>query len=143
MPPGIRSYRDLLVWQRSMALADDVGRFCAAHAQPGRYSLIDQLQRAADSVPANIAEGYGRYTRRDYVRFVTIANGSLKELETRLLRARARIPGTDNEVDGMLQRSDEIGRMLAGLIRALRGPKKNSAPTEAHPPAEARPPSDT
>ena len=128
MTSGIRSYRDLLVWQKSMALADAVGKYCDARTGPRFYAMMDQLQRAADSIPANIAEGYGRYTRRDYVRFVSIANGSLKELETRLLRARSRIPDSAAEIDDMLLQSDEIGRMLAGLIRALRGPKKGGTP---------------
>lgn len=124
MSATIRSYRDLIVWQKSMALADAVDRFAEKLMRPGAYAMLDQIQRAADSIPANIAEGYGRYSRRDYIRFVTVANGSLKELETRLLRARARHPSTAPEVDILLELSEEVGRILSGLIRALRLPKK-------------------
>src|SRR5262245_43430193 len=137
MGSEIRSYRDLVVWQRGMALAEAVDSLCNRHGGPGLYAMTDQLMRAADSIPANIAEGYGRYSRRDYLRFVTIANGSLKELETRLLRARTRIPAAAAEVDRLLESCGEVGRLLTGLTRALKEPKGARAANLPNPsPAE-------
>lgn len=124
MSKEIISYRDLIVWQKGMALSHVVEDFCRDRLKPGTYGLLDQLQRAADSIPANIAEGYGRFSRKDYLRFVSIANGSLKELETRLLQVRTRFPNAEAEVDRILESSTEVGRILFGLIRALRLPKK-------------------
>lgn len=131
MPTQIRSYRDLVAWQRGMALADAVGKYCDRWSHPGSYALCDQLQRAADSIPANVAEGYGRFSRKEYLRFIIIANGSLNELETRLLRARTRFADGAAEVDGILESSAEVGRILFGLIRALKRPKEGGGKRKA------------
>ncbi|HEX7025145.1 MAG TPA: four helix bundle protein [Gemmatimonadales bacterium] len=116
----IRSYRDLLVWRKGVELAVHAHRFCIQRTRPHSLVLMQQLERSAMSIPANIAEGYGRGSRGDYVRFVCIANGSLKELETHLLLARQFDPAWADEVGHMLEMTDEIGRMLVGLMRALR-----------------------
>ncbi len=116
----IRSYRDLLVWRKGMELAVLVHRFCIQRTRPHCLVLMQQLERSAMSIPANIAEGYGRRSRGDYVRFVCIANGSLKELETHLLLAGRFDPAWADEMGHMLEMTDEIGRMLVGLTRALR-----------------------
>jgi len=86
---------------------------------------MDQLQRSSGSVPSNIAEGYGRRSRGDYLRFIAIANGSLYELETQLMLAGRIESGWKEEIDAMLKMSAEVGRMLIGLHRALKtGPAK-------------------
>ena len=87
MSSAIRTYRDLLVWQKAVDVAVAVLRFSSRLRTPPVYALADQLRRAALSVPANIAEGHGRRSRGDYIRFLSIANGSLRELETHLLIA--------------------------------------------------------
>jgi four helix bundle protein len=121
----IKTYRDLVVWDKAMNLGVAVHRFCDERRTPRFFVLLDQLQRAAGSVPSNIAEGYGRRSRGDYMRFVSIANGSLCELETHLLLAGRIEPGWRDPVDGMLEMSPEVGRMLIGLHRALKnGPAK-------------------
>ena len=116
----IRSYRDLLVWRKGIELAVLVHRFCIQRTRPHCLALMQQLERSAMSIPANIAEGYGRRSRGDYIRFVCIANGSLKELETHLLLAQRFDPAWADEMGQMLELTDEIGRMLVGLMRALR-----------------------
>jgi four helix bundle protein len=116
----IRSYRDLKVWQRSMALAESVYRMTAAFPREERFGLTAQARRAAVSIPANIAEGYGRESTASYVNFLRIAQGSLKELETHLILASRIAFATTASIDPMLEETDQIGRMLGSLIRSLR-----------------------
>jgi four helix bundle protein len=83
------------------------------------FGLTSQIRRAAASVPANIAEGYGRESTQSYVQYLRIAQGSLKELETHLLLS-VRIGFLESAAnDPLLAQSDEIGKMLHSLIRAL------------------------
>ena len=79
---GIQSYRDLLVWQKAMRVAAEAYRLRKLLPKAEQYRLTSQLLRAAASVPANIAEGHARGTRKDYAHFVSIARGSLAETET-------------------------------------------------------------
>jgi four helix bundle protein len=121
----IKTYRDLVVWDKAMDLGVSVYQFCEERRAPRYFVLMDQLQRSAGSVPSNIAEGYGRRSRGDYLRFVAIANGSLYELETQLLLARRIESSWTDQIDAMLEMSVEVGRMLIGLHRALKaGPAK-------------------
>lgn len=83
----VRSYRDLTVWQKGMTLAATVYRLTRRLPKYEEYRISSQMVRAATSVPANIAEGHGRGTRKDYAKFVSTAKGSLAELETFLLLA--------------------------------------------------------
>ncbi len=78
----IKSYRDLLIWLKAMDLVVDCYRFVSVLPKNETYGLISQTQRAAISIPANIAEGHGREHLGDYLRHLSIANGSLMELET-------------------------------------------------------------
>ena len=115
----MRGYRDLIVWQRSMNLAEGVYRLTQGFPIEERFGLTSQARRAAVSVPANIAEGYGRGTRPSYASFVRIAQGSLKELETHLILAH-RIGFCSGDVTGdLLADADEIGRMLRALLAKL------------------------
>ena len=81
----IESYQDLLVWQKSIDLVAEVYRIASKLPSNEQYGLTSQLRRAAVSVPANIAEGFGRWHSNEFVRFLLIANGSLKEVETHLV----------------------------------------------------------
>src|SRR6185295_7508902 len=82
------SYRDLIVWQSAMQLAEDTYKLCARFPRSERFGLGAQLQRCAVSVPLNIAEGQARGSTRDYLRFLSIARGSAAEVETQLLLAQ-------------------------------------------------------
>ena|SRR5437763_13667717 len=115
----IRSYRDLLVWQQAMELAAAVYRFTRAWPKDELYGLTSQARRAAMSIPANIAEGYGRENRGSYVQFLKIAQGSLKELETHLLVAE-RIEITEKQkIASLLLQSESVGKLLRALMRKL------------------------
>jgi four helix bundle protein len=82
---GISSYRDLHVWQRGMDLVVESYRLTEKLPKAELYGLVSQIRRAAVSIPANIAEGHGRYHTREFLRHLSISKGSLRELETELL----------------------------------------------------------
>ncbi|MDO9415929.1 four helix bundle protein [Pararhizobium sp.] len=119
----IISYRDLKVWQ--LAIEISVACYEATKCLPREeiYGLTSQIRRSSASVPANIAEGYGRENRGSFVQYLRIAQGSLKELETHLIIA-GRVdlinPAVLNE---LLSQCDENGRMLAALIRTVQRKK--------------------
>lgn len=120
----IRSYRDLRVWKFAMDLVVDSYTVSRCFPKEERYGLTAQFRRAAVSIPSNIAEGHGRKHMGDYIHQLSIANGSLMELETQLQIAGrlAYIAEADERV--FLQRASEVGRMLAGLIAALQRRRK-------------------
>jgi four helix bundle protein len=119
MMMSIESYRDLIVWQKGMALAKECYFITRPFPKDERYGMSLQIRKSSSSVPANIAEGYGRDNTGDYKHFLRIAQGSLKELETHLLLS-ADVELTSHErVASSLSLADEIGRMLRALIRSL------------------------
>jgi len=116
----IKSYRNLLIWQKSMDLvvaSHEVAKKLPHHEA---YGLTAQIQRAAVSVPANIAEGHGRKHTGDYIHHLSIARGSLVELETHLLIAERLRYLQKLDVQPLLAATDEIGRMISGLVQKLR-----------------------
>jgi four helix bundle protein len=115
----IRSYRDLRVWQEAMNLAEAACRLTGQFPKHEVYGFTAQVRRAAASVPANIAEGYGRESRGAYVQFLRVAQGSVKELETHLLLAERIELIAHAAVAPLLGQCDTIGKMLRGLIRSL------------------------
>jgi four helix bundle protein len=116
---AIDSYRDLRVWQESMDLAASCYRATATFPREELFGLTSQIRRAASSIPANIAEGYGRDSTGAYAQFLRIAQGSLKELETHLLLAE-RLAFADPATNApLLSSCDALGRMLRSLIRSI------------------------
>ncbi|MBL8566925.1 MAG: four helix bundle protein [Hyphomicrobiaceae bacterium] len=129
MSGAIQSYRDLVVWQKSMALAVEVYRIARLLPKDEQYRLTSQLLRAAASVPANIAEGHARGTRKDYAKFVSISRGSLAETETFLMLAAQvglLMPGDVAAAEALC---NEVSRMLLSLHSRLRDdPHQNPVP---------------
>jgi len=115
----IESYRDLEVWQRAMVLVTDIYGITQAFPRDETYGLTSQLRRAAVSVPANIAEGWGRNMTKEFIQFLRTARGSLLELETHLLIARNLGFLEAPSVDELLQTTQTINKMLNGLVRSL------------------------
>ncbi len=115
----LKTYRDLEVWQRAMDLVVDVYRLTRHLPSEEKFGLTSQAQRAAVSVPANIAEGYGRTHRGDYLRHLSVARGSLVELET-LVTLTVRLEFVRREqAASVWETCQEVGRMLNKLIRSL------------------------
>jgi len=117
---GIASYRDLKVWQEAMSLAEAIYRSWTKPPHLDARGLADQMRRSAISVPANIAEGYGRESPRSYVQFLKIARGSLNEFETQVLLAQ-RVDFLDaGQAAPLLSSIESISKMLNALIRSIR-----------------------
>ena len=115
----IQSYKDLRVWREAMDLAEACYRLSTGFPRDEAYGLTTQVRRSAVSVPANIAEGYGRENTGSYVQFLKVAQGSLKELETHLILAeRVGIVGAAATAP-ILDRCEVVGKMLNALIRSL------------------------
>ena len=111
----IRSHKDLRVWQKAIELVVVIYELARWLPKTEQYGLISQLQRAAVSIPTNIAEGNSRGTRKDYARFVDIARGSASEVET-LLTVVVKLGMIDQDnTTQALTLTDEVGRMLTGL----------------------------
>lgn len=120
MASEIRSFRDLIAWQKAMELCQQVYAISKDHPAEERFGLTAQMRRAAVSVPSNIAEGYGRRRKGDYLRFLNIALGSLCELETQMILS-TRLGFTDSDKAGpAMDLLREVDRILCGLIRAVR-----------------------
>jgi len=106
-----------------MELCRNVYRLTASFPDEERYGLTSQMRRAAVSVPSNIAEGQGRLALKEFIHFLSIARGSLKELETQLLIAADLPYGSSPKLDECLAIADDVGRLLIALIRSLRKEK--------------------
>jgi four helix bundle protein len=116
---GIESYRDLRVWQQSMDLAEACYRLTATFPREEMFGLTSQIRRACTSIPANIAEGYGRNSKGSYGQFLKVAQGSLKELETHLLLAERLALVEAPLTAPLISDCDALGRMLFSLIRKV------------------------
>ena len=115
----VESHRDLIVWQKAMRLAVEAYRLTATFPRSEEYRITAQIARAAASVPANIAEGHARGTRRDYANFLAIAKGSLAETETFVLLALELQFVTPDQAGATLDLIQEISKMLTALRARL------------------------
>jgi four helix bundle protein len=114
------SYRDLIAWQKSMRLV--VGIYQATRAFPREelYGLSNQLRRAAVSVPSNIAEGQARFSRKEFHHFLSLARGSLAEIETQLLIAQNLGYLSAEQSTPLLAEAAELGRIVNGLLASIK-----------------------
>lgn len=124
----IRSFSDLIVWQRAFALCVDVYRSTREFPVDERYGLVVELRKTTRSLVYNIAEGHGRRSTAEYLHFLEIAGGSAAELESQLMLSHA-LHYLDNKVsEHLLSSLHEVGRLLAGLKRSLRKSRVVSPP---------------
>jgi four helix bundle protein len=113
----------LRVWSESMGLAEACYGLTRTSPKEEMYGMTSQVRRSAAAVPANIAEGYGREGPSEFVRFLRIAQGSLKELETHLILA-SRVGLTNHEETvPVLERCETVGKMVRSLIRSIQARK--------------------
>ena len=113
------SYRDLEVWQKAMDMVTACYRMTATFPKSEVYGLSSQIQRAAVSLPANIAEGHQRKHSKEFIQFLSIASGSLAELETHIYIAQRLEYIDKKQLNNLLDKTSEIGRMLNGLRKSI------------------------
>ena len=121
------TYRHLVVWQRAMELVDALYRLADDWPRDELFALTSQARRAVVSIPANIAEGQGRSGVRESLHHLSIAHGSLCEVETLLLIAQRRGYGDGPTTERVLAQADEVSRLIQGTMRGLR---KQLEPTD-------------
>lgn len=130
----VKSFRDLTVWQEAMELAVLCYQITAGFPKSETFGLSSQIRSCVGSVHANIAEGSGRRTTADFIHFLDIANGSLKELDSHFELAR-RLGFVEDNVD-LVERIQRVGKMLTRLKQALRSanrrPSKHQSPSTKH-----------
>ena len=115
----LKHYRELKVWQRSYKLRLEIYKITKRFPNEQRYGLTSQIRRAAVSVPSNIAEGYGRKTTPEYIRFLYIAYGSNCEMETQILLSGDLGYIETGKLEILQEGIGEVERMLKGLIKSL------------------------
>ena len=115
----MKTYRDLIVWQKAMKLVTEIYRHTKSFPEDERYGLTSQLRRCSISIPSNMAEGYGRNSTQDYIRYLRIANGSLFELQTQLEIAHNLRFLSEDSFLKLFELSREIDRMLSRLIKKI------------------------
>ncbi len=119
----MRNHKDLIVWQKSMALVRRVYEITRAFPHEEMFCLTSQMRRAAVSIPSNIAEGYGRIYDKERINFLSIALGSASELETQLMISEDLGFTADGDNAELSSLNNEVIRMLTSLIRGIRGGK--------------------
>jgi len=116
----MKDYKELQVWQKAVAFVTETHKTTRGFPAEERFGLTTQIRRAATSVPANVAEGWGRASTKEYVQFLVVARGSLVELETHLIVSRDLGYLNAAQLEAAQSRIEEIGKMLNGLIQSLR-----------------------
>jgi len=117
---AIKSFRDLETWQTAMDLVAEIYRVTKIFPKDELYSLTSQFRRAAVSVPSNVAEGQGRDSTKEFLHHLSIAHGSLCEVETQLLIAQRLEYLSGEEADRLASLAASVGRLINGLSRSLR-----------------------
>jgi four helix bundle protein len=120
------SFRDLVVWQKSMKLAVEIYELTKQIPREEIYGLTSQMRRSAVSVPSNKAEGQGRANPAEFRQFISIARGSNCELQTQLELALALRFGNPVTIHSAQQLSEEVRKMLYGLLSSLKPPSKRT-----------------
>ncbi len=115
----LKSFKELLIWQRSFALANLIFKCSISFPPEHRFGLTAQFLKSVVSVPSNIAEGYNRGSRKEYLYFLRVAYASLAELETQFLIAQAQGFFNDNDAEFIDNEIDEIGKMMNAIIVKL------------------------
>ena len=116
---SVQSYKDLIVWRKAIDMVDMIYQITRNFPKEELYGLTNQLRRAAVSIPSNIAEGHARASTAEFLRFLSIARGSLAEVETQLLIAQRLGYLTNDQLTPILSLQIEINKMTNGLMAKL------------------------
>jgi len=116
---AVRNFRELLAWSKAMDLVESIYRSTERFPSHEMFGLTNQLRRAAVSIPSNIAEGQGRATTRDFLRFLSMSRGSLQEVQTQIELARRLEYINEGTCRSLMERSEEVARLVNGLCRSL------------------------
>ena len=114
------NYRDLIVWQKSMMLTEEIYRIVKFLPKEEMYALSDQMRRAVVSIPSNIAEGCGRDSKNEFYRFLAIAQGARAELETQLEICKRLNYVSESEIEHAMLLCVEVDKMVHALMQKLR-----------------------
>ncbi|MCF8423954.1 MAG: four helix bundle protein [Bacteroidia bacterium] len=115
----MNSYRNLIVWQKSVALVTDIYTLTKSFPQEEKFGIVSQLNRASVSIPSNIAEGWGRESSKNYLQFLRISRGSLMETETLLEISKNLNYINDSEFKVISDNIEEVSKILQGLIKSI------------------------
>lgn len=116
---SVKYYQELIVWQKAMNFVESVYMASSHFPNAELYGLTSQVRRAAVSIPSNIAEGQGRTSTRDFLHFLAVAQGSLREVETQIMLA-CRLKFIEKPLETtLLNSAAEVGRLLSGLCNSL------------------------
>ena len=115
----INDFKDLIIWQKGMIIAEKCYFLTKLFPKEELYGMVQQIRRSAASIPANIAEGYGRGYKKEYLRFLNIARGSINELETHLILSERVRLCEKQEVEIIISLLREESRMITSLIKKL------------------------
>ncbi len=121
------TYKDLIVWQKSIVLVTKIYSVTQAFPASEKFGIVSQLNRACISIPTNIAEGWGRESTKNYLQFLRISRGSLMETETLLLISKNLNFIQEKEYQELLSDVEEVGKILQGLIKSVNQKLKLSA----------------
>jgi four helix bundle protein len=148
MRDGPQAVKDLKIWQKSMLLVEECYRVTAKLPVEERFGLTSQIRRASTSVPANIAEGFGRWNAREFLRFLAIASGSLRELETHLVIVCRLGFLSERAIEPLFQSIDDLAKMIyrmrlsiSSTLRDPRMPTRTQSKTSSRGAAALAPPS--
>ena len=119
MDKKVSTYKDLIVWQKSIALVTSVYSLTKAFPDDEKFGMVSQINRAVVSVPANIAEGWGRESSKNYIQFLRISRGSLMETETLMLISKNLNFISEQNYLEVNKQIDEVGKILQGLIKSV------------------------
>jgi len=115
----VRNYRELIAWQRAMDLVEEVYKSTKEFPREEIYALTGQIRRAAVSIPSNVAEGQGRRSTNEFLHYLSISYGSLREVETQILIAQRLQYINEVKCERLMEMAGEVGRLLNGLMTSL------------------------
>ncbi len=119
MTNRINSYKELIVWQKSIELVTEVYSLTRNFPSEEKFGIVNQLNRAIVSVPSNIAEGWGRESSKNYLQFLRTSRGSLMEVETLILISKNLCYINEKEFEKITIGIEEVGKILQGLIKSV------------------------